>query len=492
MTTAVARKPKRLTYGNEVIEWIETHCVLPTGDHIGAPFVLMEWQKEWIRELYRTDAEGTLQYRWALLGVPKGSGKSPMASALALYHMLGDPDVNDPWVVVSAASDKQANIVFDGCKRMCELSPTLNAATTRYRWEIQAKVGTGKIERVAASGGKLDGKLVSMLIMDELHEWTLENWVVLTGGAMKRRGSQIIQITTAGWDQDSICYREYAKGKALSSVANPSYFFQWYEAPAHLDYRSVEAWKIANPSWGVLVFEDMLQDLAINIPQSQFERYRNNRWVESEDFWLPHGAWESCLDADIELLPDTPTYVGWDASTTNDSTGVVCVQEQDGNIIAKSRVWSRPLRPDGNPDESWRLPIVEVEQYIRDLCREWNVASIAYDPAFITWSASDLEAEGLPMIKTPQSPARMCPATAALFEAIIQGRFKHDGDPILTAHVKGAKVHRMRRGGEMLEKQHAGKKIDAAIALTMAVGEASIAMESGQSESQAFVFGGDR
>ena len=147
MTLATRAKPKRLTYGNDAIDWIEEYCVLPTGEQIGEPFVLMEWQKEWIRELYRAGDTGALQYRWALLGVPKGNGKSPMAAALALYHMLGDPDVRDPWVVVAAASDKQADIVFDAAKRMCEMSPALNALTVRYRWEIQVKAGPGKLER---------------------------------------------------------------------------------------------------------------------------------------------------------------------------------------------------------------------------------------------------------------------------------------------------------------------------------------------------------
>ncbi len=196
---------------------------------------------------------------------------------------------------------------------------------------------------------------------------------------------------------------------------------------------------------------------------------------------MPPGAWEACADATVELEPGARTFVGWDASTTNDSTGVVTVQEREGVIVARSRVWERPMRPDGNRDETWRLPIAEVENYIRDLCREYEVASVAYDPAFITWSASDLEAEGLPMVKMPQTPARMCPATAALFEAIIQGRLRHDGDPVLTSHVKSARVHRQRRGGEMLEKQSRGKKIDAAIALVMAVGEASAAMQAEES-----------
>jgi len=470
MTTATKRKPMRLTYGNDVIEWVERYCVLPTGEHIGEPFLLMDWQKEWIRELYRTDSGGTLQYKWALLGVPKGNGKSPLAAALALYHMLGDPDVKDAWVVVAAASDKQADIVFDAAKRMCEMSPELAEVTTRYRWEIQVKDGPGKLERVAASGGKLDGKIVSMLILDELHEWTLENWVVLTGGAMKRRGSQIIQITTAGWDRESICYREYLKGQALDGVANPTYFVKWFDAPAEADYRLPATWKLANPSWGVLVDEAILADLVINIPQSQFERYRLNRWVDAEEFWLPFGAWDACADSSVELLPDVPTYVAWDASTKNDSTAIVAVQDQGEHIVAKAWIWSRGVRPDGNPDESWVLPIVECEQRIRDLCNAYDVRDVAYDPAWITWSAADLAAEGWPMTEFAQTPARMCPATAALYTAVIQGTLRHDGDPLLAAHVKASRARRMRMGGEMLEKGSRGKKIDASVALTMAIG----------------------
>jgi phage terminase large subunit-like protein len=483
--TALAAKSKRMTYGNDVIEWIEATCVLPTGDHIGEPFILMDWQKEWIRELYRVGAGGALQYRWALLGVPKGNGKSPLASALALYHLLEDPDVADPWVVVAAASDKQADIVFDGAKRMCEMSAALGDRTTRYRWEIQKKHGPGKLERVAASGGKLDGKIVSMLILDELHEWTLENWVVLTGGALKRRGSQIIQITTAGWDQDSICYREYAKGETLAQTANPTYFVKWFTAPGDMDYRDPKTWRMANPSMAgdnALVHEEVLADLAINVPESQFRRYRLNQWVDSEEFWLPPGAWEACRDDSVDLEPGAKTYVGWDASTTNDSTAVVLVQERGGDIVARAKVWEHRIRPDGNRDESWVLPIAEVENYIRDICREYAVEVVAFDPAFITWSAADLEAEGLPMVKMPQSPAHMVPATTALFEAIIQGRLKHNGDQVLSSHIKAVKVHHQRRGGDMLEKQRTGKKIDAAVALVMAVGKASIAMAEDSAE----------
>ena len=73
----------------------------------------MRWQKDWINELYACDAKGNLRYRWSLLGIPKKNGKSTMIAALALYHLMADPDEADPWAVCTAASDRQADLVFN-------------------------------------------------------------------------------------------------------------------------------------------------------------------------------------------------------------------------------------------------------------------------------------------------------------------------------------------------------------------------------------------
>lgn len=484
MTTAAATKPRAsrkrwYSYGGEVCDWIERYCTLPSGDHIGEPFRLMDWQRDWINEIYSADAKGTLRYRWSLLGISKGNGKSPLAAALALYHLLGDPDEPDPWVVVAAASDKQADVVFDAIKQMCKASPELARLTRVFRWEIQATEGHGKIERVACSGGKLDGKLISMLICDELHEWVGQHWDVLTGGALKRKRSQIIQITTAGYDRESRCYLEYAKGRRIESgeERNDSYSFRWYGLPDDVpeaekvrQLRDPALWKIANPAWGVLVHEAVLRDVFANQSESVARRYRLGQWVEASETWLPPGAWEAC-GGDATLTPRARTWAGWDASTKRDSTAIVAIQVDDaGQIHVQQRTWERPTLPNGNPDEAWKVPIVECESHIRELCETYDVQSIAYDPAFITWSADELEAGGLPMLEWPQSPSRMCPATAALYEAVINGRVAHGGDPLLARHVRGVKPRNMRGGGQMLEKGAQGRKIDAAIALVMAIG----------------------
>lgn len=463
--------PARLTLGHAVCDWIEAHCVYPSGEFMGRPFILLPWQREWICELYRCDAAGELQYQWALLGVPKKNGKSSLIAALALYHLLGDPAEADPWVVVAAASDKQADIVFNAAKRMCELSLTLREATDRYRWEIQPKDGTGKLERVAASGGKLDGKNISMLITDELHEWQRDNWTILTNGTVGRRRAQIIQITTAGWDRESVCYTEYEKGQRIAAgeVANPAYFFRWYGAPENADYRDEDVWERANPSFGSLVTADRLRDKLLNVPESEFRRYFMNQWVETESLWLPGGAWDSCNIGDFALRPDLPTFIGWDGSTKYDSTAILAIQ-QDEKVRVKARVWERPLGAHGLPVEDWSIPGAEIAEYLRDLWRNrLNVVAIAFDPAFITWLAQDLANEGLPMVEFAQSDTKMVPATQAVYELVVKGEIEHDGDPVLERHIRSAMAVQSYRGGQRITKAKSKQHIDAAVALLMAV-----------------------
>lgn len=482
MTTAIAER--KFTVGADVADWIEAHCVYPSGEMIGQPFRLLPWQREWLDELYRCGAEGDLQYRWALLGIPKKNGKSTLIAALALYHLLGDPYESDPWAVCAAASDRQADIVFNAAKSMCEYSPALRDATIRYRWEIRPKGGPGKLERVAASAGKLDGKNISLLIIDELHEWNWENWTILTNGTVGRKRAQIVQITTAGYDQETICYHEYEKGVRIQAgeIDNPSYLFRWYGAPENADHRSERVWKAANPSYGTLITRELLQDKLINVPESEFRRYFLNQWVESENLWLPSGAWEQSAVQGLELVAGEVTYVGWDASTKEDSTALVAVQRIEDKWRVKAWIWERPRTADGNPIDDWSVPGAEVANMLRDMWRtQFKVKGIAYDPAFITWLAQDLAAEGLPMIEWPQSDSRMIPATQAAYQAIVNGEVEHDGDPVLARHIRSAMAVQTQRGGERITKgSKAKKKIDAAVALLMALHTAALLSKEGE------------
>ena len=48
----------------------------PQGPLLGQPFKLEPWQKKFLREFYRRDQHGGRVYRRAVLGVPRGNGKT--------------------------------------------------------------------------------------------------------------------------------------------------------------------------------------------------------------------------------------------------------------------------------------------------------------------------------------------------------------------------------------------------------------------------------
>ena len=99
------------------------------------------------------------------------------------------------------------------------------------------------------------------------------------------------------------------------------------------------------------------------------------------------------------------------------------------------------------------------------------MAEFVYDPAYFERSAQALADEGLPMVEHPQSRSRMVPACSLAFEQIAAGRVRHDGQPTLTDHVESA-VQRTSDLGWTLSKGRSRRKIDACIALVMALARA--------------------
>ena len=76
-----------LAKGDEVVAWIEKHCVHVKGQWAGQPLLLQPWQRDLVRELFGTlQPDGRRQYRTALIGIARKNGKSLLGAALALRH----------------------------------------------------------------------------------------------------------------------------------------------------------------------------------------------------------------------------------------------------------------------------------------------------------------------------------------------------------------------------------------------------------------------
>lgn len=516
------------TTGWDCIRWIEKHCVHTNDRWTGKPFRLLPWQKMVILALFVTNADGLRRIRWALIGIAKKNGKTELCAALALYFAFGPsgPDgLPEPsaLVVCAAGNDDQADLVFGAAKTMAEMSPTLSLILETFESEITCDSLPGsKVTRVAAAAKKssstLDGKNIYVVICDELHCWEGNGartvWDTLTNGGATRRQPLVLQITTAGFDKETICGEQYDYCKAVTAgeVLDQTYFFWWVEPPEGVDHRDPAVIKAANPSFGVTVNIEFYENVLGKKTEGVFRRYFLNQWTESEEGWLEHGQWESLSVGPFTFFPGSAIWTGTDAATKHDSTAHVQVQwhdcapgcpgwsEADDKRVAegmptrklrlKAEIWERPWDPALRaPKKDWKLPVAEVENFLRDFHREFgeDLAGCAYDIAHFHRSADQLETEGLPMVEVPQSDTHMAPASQALYQLINEGLIEHDGNDVLTRHMRAA-VAVQTRGGNgawRLAKGKTKKKMDGAVAAAMAV---SLALDPGEDDTEVHVW----
>lgn len=476
MTTTKSR-PSSSTYrgfpskGKYVCAWIERHCVLGEGDYFGQRFQLRPWQRAIIEKLYETKPNGTRRYRRALIGLPKGNGKTPLAAAIGAYELASEEHVS-PIVPVCAASYEQADLVFGDMKTMFRESDTLSQIAEVYDAEIQLRNVPGRAYRTAAVRASNDGQRPSFTIFDELHEFNDAAregaHLVLANGTAKRHDSLQLHITTAGADLDSLCGRMYLKGRRVESgeEIDDEFLFIWYEGPDDVDVTDPDelrrALRLCNPAGDDFLDVDEVASRFSIIPEFEARRYYLNQWTRSAESWLPPGSWAACEG--LAGIPDgAEVFVGVDMALFHDSAAVVIAWPNGIDVVVQSQVWQ--------PVEG-RIDHHAVKQFIRETARRFNVQRIVGDPRYFELIGAELLDEGLPVLDFPQSPERMYPACANAYELIVSARLVHGGDATLTDHVLSAAQRQSDRGWT-LSKGRSKRKIDACIAMVMAVWEAT-------------------
>jgi len=106
----------------------------------------------------------------------------------------------------------------------------------------------------------------------------------------------------------------------------------------------------------------------------------------------------------------------------------------------------------------------------RSQARKW--ASVGLNLWQSTQMAQRLRAEGVNMLEFRATTQNFSPAILELDAAMRPARIRHDGDPVLAWCVGNVVGRPDRRGNLYSAKQRPEQKIDAAVALIMAVGRA--------------------
>lgn len=448
------------TEGDEVIDFAANLLKVTKGFVAGRALTLTPWQQWLVRCVYERRPDGRRRYRRGLVGVGRKNGKSLIGSTIALHGLyLGPPGAE---VYACAGDRQQARIVFGEAKQQVLESPALARISRVYRDAIEV-TSQGAIFRVLSADAKLQqGLNPSLVLFDEVHvQPNNDLWDAMTLGSGARVDPLVLGITTAGYDLDTLCGELYLYGQrvAAGEIVDETFGMWWWEAAEECDVFSDDAWRAANPNLdeGLLDPED-LETAAKQTNESAFRRYRLNQWTRALDSWLPAGAWNDCA-GDASFDSALPVCVGVDMALKHDSIAVVAVQLRDNAWRVLSHVWF----PAGST-----IDVAAVENYLRDLHRSWRLSEVAYDPAYFERSAQALADDGLPMVEFPQSAARMVPACQVAYELICSRQVVHDGDPVLADQIASGAV-RQTEAGWRLSKGKSKRKIDAAIALTMAL-----------------------
>lgn len=476
------------TLGPWVCRWIERCLVHSEGDYLGQPFKLREWQRAFIWRAYELLEDGSRRYDRAVLGLPKGNGKTELAAAIACAELAG-PVVFTGWlddgtpgtpvertapdIPIAAASFDQADTLFRSAKAMIKHGP-LDSFFDCFDTTIQPKVGSGSLYRVAAVAGTNDGRRPSFYVADELHEWEGRKervHMVLSNGRAKRADGWELAISTAGWDPSSLLGRLYDLGQRGE---DDRFLFVWHEAPDDWDGSTPEgleaAVRAANPAAGdFLPLDNIVRRYAELGPlkRHEFERYYLNRWADAPEKWIPTEMWDDC-GAPGRGVPGEGARVvlGFDGSYARDSTGIVgCTIEEKPHLFVVG-AWEKPERA----TEDWRVPIPDVERTIKDACGRWQVEAVACDPFRWQRSIEVLAEQGLPMVEWPSHTAsRMAPACAKFEDAVQGNGLSHDGDDRLRSHVDHC-IIKIDSRGKRITKEHkdSARKIDLAVCAVIA------------------------
>ncbi len=483
--------------GPNFADWCRAACFQSVDEWTGKPLELEPWQLDIMGEAFAVKDDKPF-WRGVLIVLPRKNGKTHLLAAVALYRLMfmgGRPEI-----LLAASSDKQAGRLFDAAAWFVRSNPDGAFGDLRVRemaGEILNHETGGKILRMSSDAKTLHGYSPSLVICDELAQWSTPSlrraFGALTTGGAARSAPQTFIITTAGnaaERETGLLGEMMNKQVATGAVEQPyteltigrhfksSRMMYAWEAQTE-DKADIAAIKRANPaSW---ITEEYLSEQATNpeVSDSDFWQLHANVWAAQDDVWIRPAAWDACADPDLVFQGGSTMALGVDGSRSHDTTVVAwAVPLEDGAVGVGCRIFSVREDSPHHVLHHGKIDYDDVEGFIVDRFEEYDVVETAYDPRFFHRSAELIDRrlpESCIFPVEPQSK-HMREALTAFERLISQGKLRHAGDTRVAAHLANARVERGQTMNELrrVVKIEQTKPIDAVIAMALAVWRADV------------------
>jgi phage terminase large subunit-like protein len=398
--------------------------------------------------------------REVVISTPRGNSKTTIASAVALHHLI---ETEGAAVYAVAASVPQARILYESAADFARQldHPNIVYRHHELRWcpdPAQPTRFTRHLRVLGAEAPRLHGLSPTLMFLDELQAIAHDDiYLALATALHKNPTSKLVVTSTAAGGADTplgrlrtraLAGEVRRRGPVVDARADGLRWLSW-EVPedAELSIRRVKA---ANPaSW---ISAEQLREQRQRLPASAFQRFICNQWVETENYWLPPGAWQACA-GEPDFEDGEPIVIGIDIGGERSDSAVVWVNE-------RLHVGVEVLSGD--------RAVLDIADVVHELAERFAIREAAFDPWRAGQIGQELEQRGIRISAFPQHDARMIPASQRLHDAITERRIVHPDDPQLNAHVAAAVARHGRRGWR-IDKARRSDKIDAVVALAMAL-----------------------
>lgn len=492
-----------LTRAGRVKAFVED-LPITQGKLAGTTMRLRPFQWSFIRAVYAEDGAGARPIRTAVLSMGRKNGKTQLAAALALCHLMG-PEAEPRGEVYSAALTRdQASKLFAEMVAILTEHPELDdrVNVVRFTKQIEVLTGDGKGSIYQALSADAESKLglsPSFVVYDELGSAPNRKLYDALDTATGARENPLLMAISTQAAADHHVFSElvdYGLKARAGEIEDTSFHLTLHAATADADPWAAETWAQANPALGDFLSLENVERMAAQakLVPSKESAFRNlilNQRVSAEARFIHRAEWDACAaPVAREALLGRSCWVGLDLGGTRDLTAAVFVfPRETGEIDVVPHFFMPENNIEGRSDED-RVPYALwtqqghitlipgstidpsfIAHHLMMMGDIYDIQAIAFD----RWRIEDLKRElgllggALPLVSHGQGFKDMSLAVDALERAVAERKLCHGGNPPLNMCASNAVVTRDPAGGRKLDKSKARGRIDGLVALAMAL-----------------------
>ena len=452
-------------------------------------------------EVYRVDKKKR-RYQKALLEICRKNGKTFLIAVIFILLFLLEPKFSKFYSV--APDGSLSREIKDAIEEILTSSPAIQGdGIQKFKIkqnEIVCKINKSKYVPLNYSNSRLDGKLPSVFLIDEVgglpNPYAIE---AMSSGQLTIKNKLGCIISTKYPKINNPFEGEvlYAKRVLDGLIEDETLFALLYEPDNKTDWEFDDGiLEQANPL--ALDVPEIMEDLKKKRQEAiELEQKRENfvtkhcniiyTGVGTESFVSLQDLQKGCTDH-IDWS-GREVWLGVDLSMTTDNTSVAMVAEEDGKILAKS--WA--FIPEDRIEEKTKVERVDYRQYIRAgnciACGQRtidyltvedfvlgieekfgvNVQGLAYDRYNCLSSAQKWMQEGIRTVEMKQHSSVLHPATKLIQEKVADGNFLYEENTLFEINFENARCTEDTNKNKYVNKKKSDGKVDMVVSTINAV-----------------------